>query len=161
MTQDELMANFRRYTNYKDLLVTANGHKISPKEHKFVNSYMINGDPAIAAKDAGYMPKGNSTYQSIGKRLLRKEYIYEEILYRIDEMNKNSIADEQEVMQYFTAVMRGEEKDQFGLDAPLSERTSAAKELAKRIIDVPAKQSESAIQINLNWERTPALPDGV
>ena len=156
MTQDELLANFRQYTNYKELLTTASGQKISVKEHKFVNSYMINGDPAIAAKDAGYIPKGQSSYGSIGKRLLRKPHIYEEILYRIDEMNKNSIADEQEIMSYFTAVMRGDEKDQFGLDAPLSERTSAAKELAKRIIDVPAKQADSAIQINLNWER-PAI----
>lgn len=161
MTPDELMENFRQYTNYKDLLTTESGHKISVKEHKFVNSYMINGDPAIAAKDAGYVPKGNSSYASVGRRLLRKQYIYDEILFRIEEMNKNSIADEQEVMRYFTAVMRGEEKDQFGLDAPLSERTSAAKELAKRIIDVPAKQADSAIQINLNWERTPALPNGV
>jgi len=161
MTQDELMANFRQYTNYQELLTTESGHKISVKEHKFVNSYMINGDPAIAAKDAGYIPKGQSTYSSVGKRLLRKPYIYDEILFRIEEMNKHSIADEQEVMRYFTAVMRGEEKDQFGLDAPLSERTSAAKELAKRIIDVPAKQADSAIQINLNWERTPALPDGI
>ena len=161
MTQDELLANFRQYTNYKDLLTTESGHKISVKEHKFVNSYMINGDPAIAAKDAGFSPKGNGSYASIGKRLLKKPYIYEEILFRIEEMDRHSIADEQEVMRYFTAVMRNEEKDQFGLDAPLSERTSAAKELAKRIIDVPAKQADSAIQINLNWERTPALPDGI
>lgn len=155
MTVDELMENFQKYTNYKELLTTNSGHEISPKEHKFVNSYMINGDPAVAAKDAGYVIKNKTTYENIGKRLLKKPYIYEEILYRIEEMNKSQIADEQEVMRYFTAVMRGEVKDQFDLDAPLSERTSAAKELAKRLIDVPAKQADTAIQINLNWSREP------
>ena len=114
---------------------------------------MINGDPAIAAKDAGFTAQGNKTYNSIGKRILKKDYIYDEILSRIDQMNADSIADEQEIMQYFTAVMRNEEKDQFGLDAPLSERTAAAKELAKRIIDIPQRQSDNTLSITLNWQR--------
>ena len=120
---------------------------------------MINGDAAIAAKDAGFIPQGNKTLKSIGERVLKKDYIYDEILYHIDEMNAASIADEQEVMQYFTAVMRGEEKDQFGLDVSIADRTAAAKEIAKRIIDIPQKQADSSIQINLNWERNavPAL----
>ena len=153
MTADELATIVREYSPAKDVLETANGHRLSPKEHMFINSFMINGDAAIAAKDAGFILQGQKTYKSIGARLLKKDYIYDEILYRIDEMNKASIADEQEVMQYFTAVMRGEEKDQFGLDAPLSERTAAAKELAKRIIDIPQKQVDSAIQITLDWKR--------
>ena len=58
-------------------------------------------------------------------------------------------------MQYFTAVMRGEIKDQFGLDAPLSERTAAAKELAKRTVDVENKlkaQNEATVTIHLVWD---------
>lgn len=153
MTADELATIVREYKPAKEVLETANGHRLSPKEHMFINSFMINGDAAIAAKDAGFVLQGSKTYKSIGARLLKKDYIYDEILYRIDEMNKATIADEQEVMQYFTAVMRGEEKDQFGLDAPLSERTAAAKELAKRIIDIPQKQVDSAIQITLDWKR--------
>ena len=38
-------------------------------------------------------------------------------------------------MQYLTSVMRGEVKDQFDLDAPLSERTRCAQELLKRNMD--------------------------
>ena len=50
--------------------------------------------------------------------------------------------------------MRGEEKDQFGLDAPLSERTNAAKELARRIVDVPTENDTAVpeIKVTLNWE---------
>lgn len=153
MTADELATIVRTYSPTEDVLTTNKGHKISVKEQKFINSFMINGDPGLAAKDAGFVLQGNQTYNSIGKRLLKKDYIYDEILFRVDEMNAASIADEQEIMQYFTAVMRNEEKDQFGLDAPLSERTAAAKELAKRIIDIPQKQNDGAIAITLNWKR--------
>ena len=153
MTADELATIVRTYSPTADVLTTRAGHKISLKEHKFINSFMINGDPAIAAKDAGFTAQGNKTYNSIGKRILKKDYIYDEILSRIDQMNAESIADEQEIMQYFTAVMRNEEKDQFGLDAPLSERTAAAKELAKRIIDIPQRQSDNTLSITLNWQR--------
>ena len=159
MTADELATIVKEYSPNKDILLTNDGHRLSPKEHMFINSIMINGDAAIAAKDAGFIPQGNKTLKSIGERVLKKDYIYDEILYRIDEMNAASIADEQEVMQYFTSVMRGEEKDQFGLDVSIADRTAAAKEIAKRIIDIPQKQADSSIQINLNWERNavPAL----
>lgn len=35
-------------------------------------------------------------------------------------------------MRFFSSVMRGEVSDQFGLDASLSDRISAGKELMKR-----------------------------
>ena len=57
-------------------------------------------------------------------------------------------------MEYFTSVMRGEVKDQFGLDAPLTERTNAAKELAKRTVDVDLRKqglADNQITVTLNW----------
>ena len=52
--------------------------------------------------------------------------------------------------------MRGEEKDQFVLDAPLSERTAAARELAKRVIDLQLMAESNAstpeVKITLNWD---------
>ncbi len=137
------------------MFFTNTGHKLSLKEHRFIDSFLVNGDVAIAAKDAGYELKGNSSYKSIGSKILKREYIYEELLYRLEELDKECIADANEIMQYFTQVMRGDIKDQFNLDAPLSERTAAAKELAKRLIDVPAKATEKdqAINIVLDWKR--------
>ena len=51
------------------------------------------------------------------------------------------VADGDEVLKFLTATMRGEVKDQFGLDAQLKDRLAAAKEL-QRIIDVAAKSDE-------------------
>ena len=71
--------------------------------------------------------------------MLQKTYIAEEIKYRQDLRSSESIATGQEVMEFFTKVMMGEIKDQFGLEAPLSERLKAANELARRTVDIENK----------------------
>lgn len=156
MTKEQLMKLVENCNHSTNVFFTNAGHKLSLKEHKFINSFMVNGDVSLAAKDAGYSLKNEKdTWTNVGNRILKRNYIYEELLYRLEELSKESIADADEIMEYFTGVMRGEIKDQFGLDAPLSERTSAARELAKRLIDVPAKATESdkAINIVLDWKR--------
>lgn len=54
----------------------------------------------------------------------------------------------------FNLPMRGEVKDQFGLEAPLAERTKAAVELAKRKVDVAQKTDTGGIVIVNNIPRT-------
>ena len=74
----------------------------------------------------------------------------------MEELKKESVATADEVMQFFTAVMRGEVKDQFGLDATLSDRTRAAQEIAKRTIDIENRQNgtpDQKIEISLDWSR--------
>ena len=66
-----------------------------------------------------------------------------EIASRLEAIRSAQVADEHEVMAYFTAVMRGQVLDQFGLEASLQERTRAAECLAKRIIDMPKKLEAS------------------
>ena len=156
MTKDELMALVAKCNSNTHVFFTNSGHKLSLKEHKFIDSFLVNGDVALAAKDAGYELKSEKdSYKNIGVKVLKRDYIYEELMFKLEELDKDSIADANEIMQYFTNVMRGVEKDQFGLDAPLSERTAAARELAKRLIDVPAKATENdrAINIVLDWKR--------
>ena len=156
MTKEQLLDLVKGVNSVDKVFFTNAGHKLTFKEHKFINSFMVNGDVALAAKDAGYELKGETnSWKKIGNRILKRDYIYEELLYRLEELDKAAIADADEIMEYFTGVMRGEIKDQFGLDAPLSERTSAAKELAKRLIDVPQKvaDNDKAINIVLDWKR--------
>ena len=155
MTKEDFIRLVQNSKSSTQVLYTNSGHKLSLKEHNFINSFMVNGDIALAAKDAGYELPSGSSWKKVGGKVLKRDYIYEEILFRLEELDKASIADANEIMEYFTGVMRGEIKDQFGLDAPLSERTSAAKELAKRLIDVPAKATENdrAINIVLDWKR--------
>lgn len=46
--------------------------------------------------------------------------------------DKARVASADEVLQFYSAVIRGEVKDQFGLDASLADRIKAADSLMKR-----------------------------
>ena len=126
--------------------VTHDGYPLSVKEAAFINMYMETGDLNKSLREARLQMRS----------IAGKEYIADEIKYRMDLIKKKTIADADEIMQYLTRVMRNEEKDQFNLDAPLSERTNAAKELAKRVIDPELAKEEikevPKIEVTLNWE---------
>ena len=145
--------NFKDYTNFLDQVghgqfdgvdITHDGYPLSVKESKFISLFIANGNINKCLKESGMSMR----------ELAGKDYIADEVTWRLNELKKQSIADGDEILQYLTAVMRGQEKDQFGLDAPLSERTRAAQELAKRIIDlVPeAPTNVPEIKVTLNWE---------
>lgn len=119
-------------------LMTNNGQRLSPKEDRFISLYIKYADPMQAAKEAGYavrpeIKNKDAKYLRIGKELLTKDYIRDEISYRSEVVRNSQIADAQEVLAYLTRVMRGEEKDQFNLDVSIADRTNAAKELNRRL----------------------------
>lgn len=100
-----------------------------------------------AAEIAGYSKKtaGVQANQLL-KNLKVKAYIKERIKTAAEpreraEADRKLVADGDEVLQFLTATMRGEVKDQFGLDAQLKDRLAAAKEL-QRIIDVAKKTDD-------------------
>lgn len=109
---------------------------LTPKQKAFADYYIECGNATEAAKRAGYKEK--AAYAT-GAENLRKPQIIAYIEERQKQIEDGRIASAAEIMQYFTSVMRGEVKDQFGLDAPLAERTKAAVELAKRKVDVAQK----------------------
>lgn len=124
--------------------ITHDGYPLSVKEAKFISLFVANGNVAKSLRESGLT----------WKNLSGKDYITDEITYRLDQLKKETIANADEIMQYFTSVMRGEVKDQFGLDAPLSERTAAARELAKRIVDIENDVDTTVpeIKVTLNWD---------
>ena len=103
--------------------------KLTPKQKDFCEYYLQTGNAAEAARKAGYSEK---TARVIGPENLSKPAISEYITKRRAEMDKALIADSDEVMRFYSAVMRGEVKDQFGLDPALSDRIRAAELLGKR-----------------------------
>lgn len=132
-------------TKHKATVVkNCEGHKLTPKEAKFIDKYLETGNGQRSVIEAGYKTKAPHNYAN---ELLRKQHIKVEIAHRLDSLKKESIATADEVMQYLTSVMRGEVTDQFGLEAPLSERTKAAQELAKRTIDIVNKVKDKDDQL--------------
>lgn len=128
----------------------------TPMELKFIDEYMQSGNITQSYINAGYKVKTKNAAGVQGWHLIRSPKIKEEIDRRLDAMKSESIASATEVMEYFSKVMRGEIKDQFGLEAPLSERTKAAQELAKRTVDIQNREegkADAEVVIRLDWER--------
>lgn len=126
---------------------------LTAKEEAFVRYFIESNNQTQAAIKAGYSEK---SARELANRLLKKVNVLYHIEQIKQEMRKDSIATGQEVMEYFSAVMRGEVKDQFGLEASLSERTRAAMELARRTTDIEMREkgvADSKVEINLNWKR--------
>lgn len=95
----------------------------------FADYYIECGNATEAAKKAGYSDK---TARSQGSRLLTDVDVSEYISRRMDELKAKRVASADEVMEFYTRVMRGEEKDAFGLDASLDTRISAGDKIMKR-----------------------------
>lgn len=104
-----------------------NFEKLTEKQRRFIDYYIEYADAKKSAIEAGYSKK---TAKQIGNENLTKldRYIKE----KLKEKESQRIASQDEVLQYLTKVMRGEEKDQFGLDASLQDRTKCAELLGKR-----------------------------
>lgn len=128
-------------------------------EQKFLNNYIKTGNLAEAvAQTPELHPEGKrrDSLSRKGTELMKLPHIQAEYARIVEVLKDETLATANEVMEYFTKVMRGEEKDQFGLDAPLSERTKAAQELAKRLIDLEARKQgtpDNVIAVKLDWDR--------
>ena len=100
------------------------------KQKAFCDNFIATGCGAEAARKAGYATKSARVTAS---KLLTKANVQQYIGERLDEMSSARIATAAEVMEFLTKVMRGEIRDQFGLDASIADRLTAAKELLKRL----------------------------
>ena len=139
---------------------THEGHPLTPGEANFIN-YYIESNNASESYIKAYPSSNPNNARQNAYRVLKKVYISSEINYRLEQAKTDSIADASEILQYFTDVMRGKIKDQFGLDASLGERTKAAQELAKRQIDIQNKlagNEQPELKITLNWARESEQP---
>lgn len=126
---------------------------LSIAEEKFIDKYLETNNGTQSAIYAGYSPK---TAVVKGSQLLTRIKVQEEIKRRREKMEKKSIATSEQVLEFLTRAMNGEIKDQFGLDAPLSERIKAATELAKRTVDIDNRSkgtADNVVDININWKR--------
>ena len=119
--------------------------KLTPKQKRFCEEYLKSGNATDAAKKAGYKEKAA---HSVGAENLRKPAISAYIKRRMGEQEAALVADANEVLQFYSAVMRGEVKDQFGMDASLSDRLKAADSLAKRLAAAELKpNAEDAVRV--------------
>ena len=134
--------------------------KLNPRQLAFIHYYI----QSYNATDAYFRAYNCSrhTAQVNSLKLLSKTVILEEIERAKKEQFQKNVASSEEVMDFFSRVMRGEVKDQFGLETSVADRIKAAQELAKRTIDIENRKlglGDNTIEIKLDWNR-PALEIG-
>ena len=115
--------------------------KMTEKQRRFADEYIRLGEITKAAINAGYSTK--SAYK-VGKETYDNPIVKSYIEERLEELKKQSIAEQDEVLQYLTSVMRGEHTEQVlrgvgmgeqtidDMDVDASKRIKAAELLGKR-----------------------------
>ena len=114
--------------------------KLTAKQRLFADEYIKSGNATQSAIKAGYSPK---TVRSIGQDNLTKPDIKSYIDAKMAEIESHKIADAKEVLEFYTRVLRGEEKEEVPLATAedvitiekkpsIKDKISVAKELMKR-----------------------------
>ena len=139
------------------MAVKKDTNKLTIKEKAFCRYYIELGNGTQAIYKAGYKYKNDNTAGNAANQLLKKPKIHREITRLENIKAKPTIMSGQEVLEHFSAIARGEEKDQFGLDISAGDRIKALTELAKRTIDIENRSNGKAdqkVEICLNWKRS-------
>lgn len=120
---------------------------LTARRKAFAEYYLAGCSASEAARKAGYS-EATARYASRWMNPQKPtEYDAELTAYvreRLEGQNEQLVASADEVLRFFTRVMRGEEKDQFGLDAALDTRMTAGRELLKRHDAVKGIQENGA-----------------
>lgn len=99
---------------------------LTPKQKAFADYYIETGNASESARKAGY--KNDVS----GRENLQNPTVSAYIAERMGAQDEKRVASANEVLEFYTATMRGEIKDQFGLDPSLADRLKAADSLMKR-----------------------------
>ena len=115
--------------------------KLTLKQKRFADEYIICGNATEAAIKAGYAKR---SAQQVGSENLLKPVIKSYIDKRLEELKSEKVADQQEVLEFLTSVMRGEKTEQtlcsigelgqqvIDIDIGAKDRIKAAELIGKR-----------------------------
>ena len=116
--------------------------RVTQKQKAWAINYIKNGFNATqAAKDAGYKAKDDTVFAVIGSENIRNPNIRAYMKDALGWEEAKDIADATEIMRFYTRVMRGQEKDAFGLDTGMGDRIKAANAL-ERVVNMPGKRGD-------------------
>ena len=140
---------------------------MNEKQKRFCDEYLIDCNATQAAIRAGYSPK---TAYAIGEQNLKKLELKAYINEQLEQLRNKKTADAQEVLEYLTAVMRGEHTEQVlrlvgdgvqeisDIKVSANDRIKAAEMLAKRyglLVDKVSVQDDSEILVKVEYEDNP------
>lgn len=138
--------------------------KLTAKQQRFCDEYLIDLNATQAAIRAGYSKK---TAAAIATENLRKPYLKEYIDKRMAEKEKALIADQDEVLKYLTSVLRGESESEEIVIENIGDFTSEARTMRKapsekdrlKAAELLGKRY-SLFKDNVKLDVTPVVIDG-
>lgn len=130
---------------------------LTPKQKAFADEFLKCGNVTEAAKRAGY---SKQSARQMGTENLSKPSISSYIQERQKQIDDERIADIAEIQRFYSSVLRGEVKDQFGLDASLETRIAAGRELMKRFEKAETNKNDSRGITIINNIPRPEKQDG-
>lgn len=102
---------------------------MNERQKRFADEYIRTANAFQSAVRAGYSEK----YASTGAhKLLENKSVKAYVEARFEELRKQSIAEQDEVLQFLTAVMRGEEVDEENIVVPKGDFLSDVEKHTKR-----------------------------
>lgn len=124
----------------KERLVVENLGKLTLKQQRFADEYIISGNATESYKKAYPSVKKDSTANTNASRMLRNAKVKSYIDDRLKEIESEKTASIKEVMEYLSSVMRGEQREQtlIGMGQGFQEKT---------YIDVSAKDRLKAADL--------------
>ena len=143
--------------------------KMTAKQQRFCDEYLIDLNATQAAIRAGYSKK---TAYSIGQENLNKPEISAYIEKRMAEKESALIADQNEVMKYLTSVMRreycehvvvtlSEEKTDYVMGDDGKYRKHSVKTEKPEVVEIPARLADANKAAELLGKRYSLFTDKV
>lgn len=103
--------------------------KLTLKQQRFIDEYIKTGNAYKSALRAGY----SETYSKTDShKLLENTRLRNELDKRMEQHKKQTIAEQDEILQYLTSVMRGEVTDQELIPIQVGRGEMTVEELEKR-----------------------------
>ncbi len=86
--------------------------KLTLKQKRFADEYIISGNATQAYIDAGYSAKRRTVAEANARKLLGHYSVKKYIDERLQELEEEKIADQKEVLQYLSSVLRGKSESE-------------------------------------------------
>ncbi|KRK49030.1 terminase small subunit [Secundilactobacillus kimchicus] len=111
--------------------------KLTIKQQKFIESYIVSGNATQAAIEAGYSKK---TAGQTGNENLKKPQIMKALEKRTERLQSEKVDSQQDIVEFLSSVRRGEVREQIvtpsgyvvEVPAKISDRVKAAELMGKR-----------------------------
>lgn len=115
--------------------------RLTERQRRFCEEYLIDGNASQAAIRAGYSKRSATV---VSTTLMKNPQVQAYLKKLLEELHSAKVADAQEVLEYLTSIMRGEQREQTlqlvgdgmqditSIDVAAKDRLKAAELLGKR-----------------------------